>query len=135
MNCPSRTDETIDHEGWNQNPSRLAADLTTRQDLNGITNSRAQRDHRLDNTELAEGICTVIDHNRVTEVPGVLQKTGCEPNTNADRKLQPLEKRLSTTHLSQTLLVGPGSLTTETALAGREGWRLRATKFAGTDYL
>jgi len=92
MNCPSRTDETIDHEGWNQNPSRLAADLTTRQDLNGITNSRAQRDHRLDNTELAEGICTVIDHNRVTEVPGVLQKTGCEPNTNADRKLQPLEK-------------------------------------------
>lgn len=88
MNCPSRTDETIEHEGWNQNPPSLAADLTTRQDLNGITNSRAQRDHILDITELAEG--TVIDHNRATEPPAVLQKTGCETNTNADRKLQPL---------------------------------------------
>jgi metal iron transporter len=39
MNCPSRTDEPED-SGFNQSPNALAADLTTRQDLNGIANSR-----------------------------------------------------------------------------------------------
>lgn len=48
MNCPSRVDETLENEGWNQNPPSLAADLTTRQDLNGIANSRRQRDHKQD---------------------------------------------------------------------------------------
>lgn len=43
MNCPSRVDETLFHEGWNQNPPALAADTTTRQDLNGIANLRQQR--------------------------------------------------------------------------------------------
>lgn len=41
MNCPSRTDDdVIFHPGWNQNPPRFAADLTTCQDLNGIANAR-----------------------------------------------------------------------------------------------
>ncbi len=43
MNCPSRTDDFTEHEGWNQNPPRLAADLTTREDLNGMVNLRTQR--------------------------------------------------------------------------------------------
>jgi metal iron transporter len=47
MNCPSHTDETIEHEGRNQNPPALAADLTTRSDLNGIANLRLRRDHLL----------------------------------------------------------------------------------------
>ena len=44
MNCPSRPDEPAAHDGWNQNPSELAADVTTRQDLNGIVNSRTGQD-------------------------------------------------------------------------------------------
>ncbi|KAL7779591.1 hypothetical protein CFE70_009095 [Pyrenophora teres f. teres 0-1] len=41
MNCPSRTDDDVLwHPGWNQNPPRLAADLTTCADLNGIANAR-----------------------------------------------------------------------------------------------
>ncbi|KAL2859894.1 putative plasma membrane zinc ion transporter [Aspergillus lucknowensis] len=40
MNCPSRTDDTLPHADWNQNPPFLAPDLTTRQDLNGISNVR-----------------------------------------------------------------------------------------------
>jgi zinc transporter 1/2/3 len=41
MNCPSRTDEDLlFHPGWNQSPPRFAADLTTREDLNGIANAR-----------------------------------------------------------------------------------------------
>lgn len=45
MNCPSRTDDTLDRPEWNQNPPPLNADGTTRQDLNGISNAREQRDH------------------------------------------------------------------------------------------
>ncbi|KAG8530970.1 uncharacterized protein KY384_004327 [Bacidia gigantensis] len=44
MNCPSRTDEPLQYDGLNQNPSGLAADLTTRQDLNGIVNTRTDQD-------------------------------------------------------------------------------------------
>jgi len=44
MNCPSRTDEIDEHDGWNQNPPSLSGDLTTRSDLNGISNLRLQRD-------------------------------------------------------------------------------------------
>lgn len=44
MNCPSRTDDTLLHDEWNQNPPLLAPDLTTRQDLNGIANVRENRD-------------------------------------------------------------------------------------------
>ncbi|RDW85857.1 hypothetical protein BP5796_04182 [Coleophoma crateriformis] len=42
MNCPSRTDEP-EGTGKNQQPNALAADLTTRQDLNGIANKRLLR--------------------------------------------------------------------------------------------
>ena len=44
MSCPSHTDEPAAHEGWNQSPSDLAADVTTRQDLNGIVNLRTGQD-------------------------------------------------------------------------------------------
>lgn len=47
MNCPSRTDDTLLHCDWNQNPPFLAPDLTTRQDLNGITNARVLKDARV----------------------------------------------------------------------------------------
>ncbi|KAI9825213.1 MAG: hypothetical protein M1826_007070 [Phylliscum demangeonii] len=46
MNCPSRVDETYEHDGWNQAPPAFAADTTTRQDLNGIANARHHQDHR-----------------------------------------------------------------------------------------
>ncbi|KXG48327.1 Zinc/iron permease [Penicillium griseofulvum] len=43
MNCPSRTDDLL-HDGWNQSPRFLSPDLTTRQDLNGISNTRENKD-------------------------------------------------------------------------------------------
>lgn len=46
MNCPSRTDDTLEHDEWNQNPPPLAPDLTTGQDLNGIVNAREDKDER-----------------------------------------------------------------------------------------
>ncbi|KAL3446660.1 natural resistance-associated macrophage protein-domain-containing protein [Aspergillus insuetus] len=45
MNCPSRTDDTLQHPGWNQNPPPLNADSTTREDLNGLANSKVYRGH------------------------------------------------------------------------------------------
>ncbi|KAL3477135.1 natural resistance-associated macrophage protein-domain-containing protein [Aspergillus californicus] len=45
MNCPSRTDDTLEHPGWNQNPSPLNADSTTREDFNGMANSKVHRRH------------------------------------------------------------------------------------------
>ncbi|RDW60461.1 NRAMP family metal ion transporter [Aspergillus mulundensis] len=45
MNCPSRTDDTLEHPGWNQNPPPLNADATTREDFNGMANSKVHRGH------------------------------------------------------------------------------------------
>ncbi len=53
MNCPSRTEEP-EGTGFNQNPNALAADLTTREDLNGIANARVLR--RIASSEAAETI-------------------------------------------------------------------------------
>ncbi len=63
MNCPSRNDDTLEHDGWNQSPSRLSADLTTRQDLNGIANARVQREHGSKTGDTEE-------EARITEKPG-----------------------------------------------------------------
>lgn len=43
MDCPSRVDEILDHDGWNQNPSRPSGDPTTHADQNGIVNARDRR--------------------------------------------------------------------------------------------
>lgn len=43
MNRPSRTDEPQPGDGYNQSPPHLSNDLTTNQDLNGISNTRALR--------------------------------------------------------------------------------------------
>lgn len=56
MNCPSRTDEPLEGDGYNQNPNALANDLTTREDLNGRANGRALRRSRED-----EGVESIND--------------------------------------------------------------------------
>lgn len=53
MNCPSRPDDIESHPDWNQNPQDLNSDATTRADLNGVVNRRAQRDHE-DSISLAD---------------------------------------------------------------------------------
>jgi metal iron transporter len=58
MNCPSRTEEP-EGTGFNQNPSALSADLTTRQDLNGRANSRVLR--RIASSEIQDVVECVPD--------------------------------------------------------------------------
>lgn len=54
MNCPSRTEDDLVHPDWNQNPPTFSADLTTRQDLNGIVNARTRLDTEDESKEAAE---------------------------------------------------------------------------------
>lgn len=46
MNCASRSDEVFDHEGWNQNPSSLSGDTTTRTLMNGSFNAIDRCDNK-----------------------------------------------------------------------------------------
>lgn len=58
MNCPSRTEEPKG-TGFNQNPRSLSADLTTREDLNGIANARILR--RIPSTDIENAPETTPD--------------------------------------------------------------------------
>ncbi|KAE8350665.1 natural resistance-associated macrophage protein-domain-containing protein [Aspergillus coremiiformis] len=60
MNCPSRTDDTLEHPGWNQNPPELNADTTTRNDFNGAANSKVHRKHASGvGVTMGEGIAAI----------------------------------------------------------------------------
>jgi metal iron transporter len=76
MNCPSRTDDNIlRHPTWNQSPPPLTPDLTTRQDFNGLVNTREQRDHT------AKGPESFVECNTVVlseQQPGPGSVTGKE---------------------------------------------------------
>ncbi|KAG8630926.1 hypothetical protein KVT40_000066 [Elsinoe batatas] len=50
MNKTSRTDEPFEGDGYNQSPNRFSNDLTTNEDMNGISNTRTYRqlDDRID---------------------------------------------------------------------------------------
>lgn len=65
MNCPSRVDETLLHPDWNQNPSELAPDLTTRADLGVTANSRVVRSGKvaedLASSEFSRHLGTSLD--------------------------------------------------------------------------
>lgn len=49
MNCPSRVEPDIPPD-WNQSPPALAADATTRNDLNHMANARQERDNTANHT-------------------------------------------------------------------------------------
>ena len=63
MNCPSRTEEPKG-TGFNQSPRSLSADLTTREDLNGIANARILR--RIASTEIENAPETTPDGDSST---------------------------------------------------------------------
>ena len=72
MNCPSRTDDTTLHPGWNQSPPALAADSTTLADLNGIANLREQAND-------PSNRCKTADDDS-EEIPQSLDQTRKPPN-------------------------------------------------------
>ncbi|PWY87632.1 transporter protein smf2 [Aspergillus heteromorphus CBS 117.55] len=77
MNCPSRTDDTLDHPGWNQNPSALSPDITTRSDFNGVANSKVHRRHAPGMGAAGDGTTAIQDrpHSLDGNEPGSEKKT------------------------------------------------------------
>lgn len=120
MNQTSRTDDVVDHPGWNQSPPLLSAEETTRQDLNGIVNLREQRDHTLQSTDAQEtptrvDVAQLPEENAET-IPGKKKE---EDTTNADTQSHRQAKGLTFTFsvprflrplVKFTSFVGPGFL-------------------------
>ncbi|KAJ5871745.1 uncharacterized protein N7529_004098 [Penicillium soppii] len=108
MNCPSRTDDTLAHPGWNQNPPPFNADTTTRNDFNGLANSRVHRRHAA-SSDTADNALSINDRplNQQDRDPGKEkipsgEVTAANPGS-------------STLHCARTLakfgrFVGPGFL-------------------------
>ncbi|KAK6376049.1 hypothetical protein LTS17_007300 [Exophiala oligosperma] len=77
MNCPSRTDNVkLEHPDWNQNPPDLAADLTTCQDLNGITNSREYKG--ADDHDGIGSLSPTVEVGLLDRPPDTLAPVACE---------------------------------------------------------
>lgn len=130
MNCPSRTDDTLEHPAWNQNPPPLNADSTTRNDFNGIANRREHREHAS-----SEGVLACADTLSAVN-PGLVQRdidpavekpaigevtsatSGLEPPRESSRSLCRNFKQHVTTFVSRVTqsivkfarFVGPGFL-------------------------
>ena len=95
MNCPSRTDDDLVHPSWNQNPSSLAADLTTRQDLNGIVNSRTKLDT---DCTLVDGAENEVDDGYAKDRPpnARLPVTSCGDVPDHEPPTEPRKTRTRT---------------------------------------
>ncbi|KAJ5101676.1 hypothetical protein NUU61_003898 [Penicillium alfredii] len=128
MNCPSRTDDTLAHPGWNQNPSTLSPDTTTRNDFNGIANSRVNRKH-VDTGTAAGDDALSIDHRPhsqeiqdpgIEKVPDgeVTAASGCKPpsrTSGSPRRPFQIILTSSSLHCARKLakfarFIGPGFL-------------------------
>jgi metal iron transporter len=85
MNCPSRTDEP-EGTGFNQNPNLLAGALTTRNDLNGIANSRLLR---------RNATTDVIIEDAVEHEPEPRQLPYCEKETETGTETMVMARELT----------------------------------------
>lgn len=129
MNCPSRNDDSLEHPGWNQNPPPFSRDTTTRNDLNGIANSRVHRKNAA-NTGSAAGNDTMSidprpqslgDRNPVKEKAAHGEvfpaRPGVKPSRTSGSPRRPFKSFFtsSTLHCARSLVkfarfVGPGFL-------------------------
>ncbi|KAA8648739.1 hypothetical protein EYZ11_008051 [Aspergillus tanneri] len=130
MNCPSRTDDTLENPGWNQNPPALNADITTRNNFNGIANSKVHRRHASGKgSPLGEGITVIESQSYGTDggepesekkTPGevVSAASGYEPpkaDSGLPRRHFPQCITSFSLHVAQSIVkfarfVGPGFL-------------------------
>ncbi|OQE47177.1 hypothetical protein PENCOP_c001G03300 [Penicillium coprophilum] len=86
MNCPSRTDDLL-QDGWNQNPRFLSPDLTTRQDLNGISNTRENKDD--ESPGILRGSNWKVTHPLEEKDAGSHLGVGCEASLTMSGRLAP----------------------------------------------
>ncbi|MCJ1396166.1 hypothetical protein MMC18_009055 [Xylographa bjoerkii] len=133
MNCPSRTDEVPDR-GWNQSPPALAADLTTRSDLNGIANLRLQRDHlESDAVDRHEPLDKeILDHERNLAVTHTL--TAFADDTGGLERCTDKQPQLMTHGSPERQAANPPGVTA--GLIRRSGQiLLKFSKFIGPGFM
>jgi metal iron transporter len=122
MNCPSRTDDLAENDGYNQSPHALSGDATTRQDMNGIANLRIQRDHLPQEDDILERIPAVAQdregrkgckvqskgalQNSMASVPSSSLSTPSIPSSPPKTAFH----RACLTFLNFTKFIGPGFL-------------------------
>ncbi|KAJ5138818.1 uncharacterized protein N7515_003666 [Penicillium bovifimosum] len=70
MNCPSRTDDTLQHPTWNQSPPPFSPDTTTRNDFSGIANARVHRRHANSANEADDPLSIGIPNSSQDHDPG-----------------------------------------------------------------
>lgn len=129
MNCPSRTDDDLEHPGWNQNPPALSPDTTTRSDFNGIANSRVHRKRAASNgSALGDDTMSIDSRPQSLNEPDpatkksaggdVIAASGCHPPPKTGRSpRRPFKDYLSSSALyyGRSLakfgrFIGPGFL-------------------------
>ncbi|KAJ5914806.1 hypothetical protein N7504_003689 [Penicillium tannophilum] len=129
MNCPSRTDDTLQHPGWNQSPPPFSPDITTRNDFNGIANSRVHRKNATGTgTAIGDDTLSIDTHplSRQDSDPGtekvpdgeVTAASGCKSPTRASGSpRRPFKDYISSNalHCARSLVkfgrfIGPGFL-------------------------
>ncbi|KAJ5899674.1 Smf1 [Penicillium taxi] len=94
MNCPSRNDETWDHPDWNQSPPLFSSDTTSRNDFNGIVNTRAHRSIAANAGRSTSNDTLSIDHRpHICEDQGPGNEKTLDGEVIADTsRVQPLSK-------------------------------------------
>lgn len=132
MNCPSRTDNTLENPGWNQNPAPYSPDTTTRNDFNGIANSRVHRKNAAGSGGAMGEDTLSIDprpHSRHDSDPGIEKVPDGEvtaaaseckheaPSRPSDSPRRPVKEYISSSalHCARSLakfgrFIGPGFL-------------------------
>lgn len=132
MNCPSRTDNTLGNPGWNQNPAPYSPDTTTRNDFNGIANSRVHRKNATGSGGAVGEDTLSIDprpHSRQDSDPGIEKvpdgdvtaaASECKheaPSRPSDSPRRPVKEYISSSalHCARSLakfgrFIGPGFL-------------------------
>ncbi|KAJ5721944.1 uncharacterized protein N7483_009878 [Penicillium malachiteum] len=128
MNCPSRTDNTLENPGWNQNPPPFSPDTTTRNDFNGIANSRVHRKNSTGGGGVGDDTMSIDPrpHSQHDCDPGiekapdgeVIAASGCEPPSRASESpRRPFKEYISSSalHCARSLVkfgrfIGPGFL-------------------------
>ncbi|KAJ6028120.1 hypothetical protein N7540_003696 [Penicillium herquei] len=128
MNCPSRTDNTLKNPGWNQNPAPFNPDTTTRNDFNGIANSRVHRKNSTGGGGVGDDTLSIDPrpHSQHDCDPGikkapdgeVIAASGCEsPSRASESPRRPFKEYISSSalHCARSLakfgrFIGPGFL-------------------------
>ncbi|CEL11970.1 Putative Manganese transporter SMF1 [Aspergillus calidoustus] len=101
MNKPSRTDEPLEGDGYNQSPNSLSNDLTTNEDLNGITNIR---ELRREDPQSLQGARTPADDDNGSNTPNAAGNKTMHSLANQYSVIgQPLRKRASQVNCSASL--------------------------------